>query len=193
MYTLVVTTPPASEPVTVQELMDHLRLNDNSETDQLQGFITSARLMVEAKTGLALLPTTFRQYVPTLTATTYLMRSPVISVAGVSYYDGNDNLQTTTTGYTADIIGVPGSINFTSLPTTTSTTRTPKAYVTFTAGYADAATVPYPIKLAVKELAAFWYENREAYTTEDYTALPFGFDAVCSLYRTGLMGPWGAN
>lgn len=191
MYTIVVTTPPASEPVTQQELIDHLRLNDNSEASQLDQFITAARIMFETRTGLSLLPTTFRQYVPALTSTVYLMKSPIISVASVSYYDYSDSLQTITTGYTADTISTPATVNFTTVPTLTNTTRTPKAYVTFTAGYADAASVPAPIKIAIKELAAHWYLNREAFTELDYKCLPFGFDGICSLYRTGLIGPWG--
>lgn len=192
MYTLVVTTPPASEPVTLQELKDHLRLNDNSEDAQLSAYITAARTTFEHKTGLALMPTTFRQHMPTLNQTTHLMRAPITAVTSVSYFDVNDTLQTTTTGYTTDTITVPGSVTFTSLPAT-STTRTPVAYVTFTAGYANAAAVPEPIKLAIKLLAAHWHNNREAFTDRNLTALPFGFNSVCVQYDTGVHGPWGMN
>lgn len=191
MYNLKVTTPPVSEPVTRQELIDHLRLNDNSEATQLDQFIEAARKMVEKRTGLTLLPTTYRQYTPTLNATTYIMTSPIISVTGVSYYDVNDALQTVTTGYTSDIISTPSSVTFASVPALTSTTRTPKAYVTFVAGFDDAASVPSDIKIAIKELAAWWYLHREAFEEQTYKGIPFGFDHICSLNKTGLLGSWG--
>lgn len=191
MYTLKVTTPPVSEPVTVADLMSFLRLNDDSELSQLNEFITAARQMFEKRTGLTLLPTTYRQYTPTLNVTTYLMTSPIISVESVSYYDSNDELQTLTTGFSADTISTPASVAVDNLPSLTGTKRTPKAYITFVAGHDDVASVPPDIKIAIKELAAWWYLNREAYSELSYKGIPFGFDGICSLHRTGLLGSWG--
>lgn len=189
MYTLTVTTPPASEPVTLQELKDHLRSNDSSEDAQLTAYITAARGMFEFKTGLSLMPTVFRQYVPTLTDTVYLMRGNVTAVGGVYYYNASDTL-TTAAGYLTDLISTPAAVWFTTYPTT-STTRANVAYVDFTAGYANAGAVPDDIKLAIKLLAAHWWENREAFTDRNLTSLPFGFNAIASKYKTGVTGPWG--
>jgi len=188
MYQLVEITPPATEPVTVDELKSHLRLNDDSEDDLLSAFITTARIMFEEATGRAVVSTEYRQHVPILAAPVYLMKYPVISVDSVKYYDQDGTLQTANSStYHADTISIPATIRFDSYPTTSSTIS-PVAYVEFTAGW---ATVPEPVKLAIKLLAGHYYQNREAYTETDLDELPKGFRAVCDLYETGLIGNWG--
>ena len=54
--------------------------------------------------------------------------------------------------------------------------------IDFTAGYADAAAVPEPMKLAVKALAAHWYENREEAGVDRFHTSPQSLNA--------LMAPW---
>jgi uncharacterized phiE125 gp8 family phage protein len=188
MYTLVVITPPATEPVTVAELKSHLRLNDDSEDALLSGFITTARTMFEEATGRAVVSTGFRQHVPTLAAPVYLMKYPVISLNAVKYYDEAGALQTANPStYYTDTISVPAQVWFDDYPDT-SDTKKPVAYVEFTAGW---ATVPETVKTAIKLLAGHYYHNREAYTDSRLDELPQGFRAVCELYKTGLIGPWG--
>ena len=185
MYTLVVITPPTTEPVTVAELKSHLRLNDDSEDSLLSAFITTARILFEEATGRAVVSTQYRQHVPTLAAPVYLMKYPVLSIDAVKYYDGAGTLQTASTFHT-DTISVPAQVWFEDYPDTG--TKKPAAYVEFTAGW---ATVPEPVKMAIKLLAGHYYHNREAYTEQDLDELPQGFRAVCDLYKTGLIGPWG--
>jgi len=186
MYTLEVITPPATEPVSVADLKAHLRLNDDSEDALLSGFVTTARILFEEATGRAVVSTQFRQHVPTLAAPVYLMKYPVLTVDAVKYHDGDDNLQTASTHRT-DTISVPAQVWFDDYPTT-SATKKPVAYVEFTAGW---ATVPEPVKIAIKLLAGHYYQNREAFIEASLDELPHGFRAVCNLYKTGLVGPWG--
>jgi len=187
MYTLVVTTPPATEPVSVEELKSHLRLNDGSEDALLSGFISTARIMFEEATGRAVVSTVYRQYLPSFNQCFYLMKYPVLGVTNVKYYDQDGTLQTANSStYHADTISIPATIRFNSIPATSSTIS-PVAYVEFTAGW---ATVPEPVKLAIKLLAGHYYTNREAYTELQLDELPKGFRAVCDIYRTGLIGPW---
>ena len=188
MYTIETITPPATEPVSVAELKDHLHMNHDDEDTQLAQFITSARELFESWTGRAVHPTGFRQHVPYLNSRIYLMRAPVTAITAVKYYDAEDQLQTAS-GYYTDRISTPASVWFQSYPVT-SPTITPKAFVEFTAGW-DEAAVPEGVKLAIKLLAGHYYDHREAFGTDNLTALPMGFRSVCDQYKTGLIGPWG--
>lgn len=189
MYTVQITTPPSTEPVTVDELKAQLRLNDDSEDTLLAEYIQIAREFFEAYTMRAVHPTTFRQYLDRLETDINLMRSQVRSVVSVKYYDTNGTLQTLSTNdYTTDTVSCPGTVTIHNLPAVSST-KSPVAYVEFSAGW-DTDKVPKMVKSAIRLLAAHFYQHREAHTENPIEALPFGFRAVCDQYMTGTFGPW---
>lgn len=188
MYTIEVITPPATEPVSVNELKAQLRLNDDSEDTLLSAYIKTARELFEAYTGRAVHPTTFRQHVPYFNSRVYLMKSQARSIASVKYWDQDDNLQTVGS-YSSDVISCPGSVWLESYPIT-SRSKHPKAYVQFEAGW-DTDKVPEMAKTAIKLLAAHYYENRNSHSETNLQTVPMGFKAVCDGYKTGLIGPFG--
>ena len=55
--------------------------------------------------------------------------------------------------------------------------------IDYVAGYATAALVPTPIRLAIKQLAAHFYENREAVTEITLSNAPQSFVAAVRRYR----------
>ena len=189
IYTLEVITTPASEPVTLQELKDFLRLNDSSEDTLLTGFIKAARELFENLTGRAIVSTAYRQHFPTLSGPLYLMRAQVTAVTAVKYYDANDVLQTAA-GYYTDVVSTPSKVWFDTYPTTSSGKRGNVAYVDFTAGW---SSCPELVKTGIKLMSAHYYEFRAEYQETDLSRLPMGFKAVCDQYKTGLLGPWGAE
>jgi uncharacterized phiE125 gp8 family phage protein len=189
MYHIQVISPPASEPVSLSELKAHLRLNDDSEDALLIGFIKAAREFFERYTGRIVLPTTLRQHVYYLTGPVYLMRGNVTSIEDFYYYDQNDSL-TELTEYHEDTISLPSSVWLDSYPTT-SPTKTPNAYVTFVAGWADTNAVPEMVKVGIKLLAAHYYEQRNSHSPEDLKTVPMGFKSICDQFKTGLVGDWG--
>jgi Phage gp6-like head-tail connector protein len=67
----------------------------------------------------------------------------------------------------------------------------PVGYVDFTAGWTSPANVPAAVKVAVKSLAAHWYENREAYTERRLDQVQQGWDRVTNQHKLGLFGSWG--
>lgn len=189
MYQLVTHVDNTDLPVSLDALKLHLGLNNGTdEDDDLTGFIRTAAALFEKYTGRSILPRTFRQYVPALNGPITLMAYPVRSIDSVSYYDPNNSLQTAN-GWHSDAISLPAEVWFESYPST-STTRRPVAYVTFQAGW-DADKVPAEVLTAIKLLAGDYYENREANGESVLSELPNGFRAICDLYRTGLIGPWG--
>lgn len=56
--TMFLVTPPALEPVTIADARAFLRISTESEDDILGRLITTARELVEAETGLALIDQT---------------------------------------------------------------------------------------------------------------------------------------
>lgn len=188
MYTLEIATDNNALPVPLAEVKDHLRLNLDDEDEALTRYIRTATQMFEAWTGRSVLERTYRQHVPYLNSTVYLMKSPVREVVAVKYWNAADIL-TTATDFNEDTISIPGSVWFDSYPITSSTKR-PKAFVEFSAGWDD-DKVPEDVRTAIKLLTAHYYEHREAFTEANLTDLPMGFKAVCDQWKTGLMGTWG--
>lgn len=181
-----VLTPPAAEPVTLAELKNAIRTNTGTAEDaDLTGYLVAAREQFELETGRAVMPTTFRQWLPGLGRIT-LRRGKVLSLVQVKYYDQADVLQTLT-GLELDAAGIPAEVYLQSgaYPATRSTRLRP-AYVDFIAGWPNAAAVPLSVKTAIKLLAAHYYANREAYTEGQLVELPRGFTYVCGLWDTGL-------
>ena len=165
-----------------------LRLNDSSEDALIQTYISAAREMFEKMTLRTVLPTTYRQHVPYLTGAVTLMMAPVIAINLVSYWDVNDTLQVATVR--SDTISLPGSIWMDIYPVT-STNKSPKAYVEYSAGWPNLAAVPAQVRTAIMLLAAHYYEHRQSSTTDVLNDVPQGFKSICDQYRTGLVGNWG--
>jgi uncharacterized phiE125 gp8 family phage protein len=85
--TIQIVTPPASEPLTLAEVKEFLRVDHSDDDATLAIFITAARQLCESYTRMALLPTTFEEYFddfPQYTGTfkdeIRLSRSPVSAV-----------------------------------------------------------------------------------------------------------------
>ena len=112
------------------------------------------------------------------------------SVTALSYYDSNNTLQTAS-GYEIDATATPVRIWFTGTVPTTSSTKSPVGYVDYVAGWASASVVPEGVKLAIKLLAAHYYEHRSDASDGGLSPVPFGFAAVCDQFRTGLQGYYG--
>lgn len=58
--TMFLVTPPAVEPVTIEDARTFLRISTQSEDTILERLIKTARELVEAETGLALIDQTWR-------------------------------------------------------------------------------------------------------------------------------------
>lgn len=213
MYQIEITSGPSSEPVTTAELKLLLRLNNSTTEDALLSeLITTARTIFENLTLRCLGTQTVKQHLqswpygygrhdgygygqweyygppyPSRTeAMILLARSPVQSVTTFHYTD-SDGAGQTFTDYDSDLVSVPARLVPHSRPAVSMTTS-PVAYVTYQAGW---TTIPSPVKTAVKQLAAHFYREREAYTDKKFNDLPMGFMSVVNQYKTGMSGGWG--
>jgi len=93
-----------------------------------------------------------------------LETTPVTAVNWIKYYDETDTLQTFT-DYETWLSHSPPSvlIGLSNLPVSLSSTKLKAITIQYTAGYTSVASLPPGSKLAVLELVAYWYQNREAF------------------------------
>ncbi len=159
-----VVTAPASEPVSVDDLMDLANIDVKDQPALLTGYITAARIMVDKDCERALMPQTLRLYMDAFPGyEVFLERPPVQSITSIVYYDTDGTSQTwSASNYDSDLVSEPCRINPAYGKVWPFTRYKSNAVaVTYVAGYADAASVPETAKLAIKMLAAHWYQNRE--------------------------------
>ena len=173
MRVLSQSTAPTIEPLSLAEVLDHLKISAGTEDQYVTALITAARQWTEHYLRRQLLTATWLLELdkwPTAEewpgAWIRLDWPPVASVTHVKYYDTNGALQTlASSNYQVDVATLGGRIvlaSGASLPTLQST-KIKAIQITFTAGYGAAASaVPMPIRQAMLLLIGDMYENREA-------------------------------
>jgi uncharacterized phiE125 gp8 family phage protein len=184
--TIQIVTPPASEPLTLAEVKEFLRVDHSDDDATLAIFITAARQLCESYTRMALLPTTFEEYFddfPQYTGTfkdeIRLSRSPVSAVTYVKYIDGNETTITADAAeYKIDTISRLARISpdngwFGTYETINA------VFVRYVAGFADAASVPAPLKHGMMLVIGDMYENR----TDSVKRLPTASEYLWNPYR----------
>lgn len=179
-------TAPAAEPVTADEFRAHIRDVDMTDTEA-EGWIESARVMIEDKIGVAMISQTWRlaldswpcgrkdvwwggwrqgaigelngEPVPVV-----IPRAPLVTVDTVTVYDDSDGstaVDVATTFY-VDTYANPARLVLRPTATWPYANRDANAIeIVYTAGYgASGASVPAPLRLAVLNVAAYLYSHR---------------------------------
>ncbi|MEZ5920950.1 MAG: hypothetical protein R3C60_06315 [Parvularculaceae bacterium] len=156
---LTLIAPPIEEPVSLAELKDHMRINGAAEDAAIAGFGVAARQMIEARFGIAIIAQGWRLSLdaPPRCALT-LPLSPVASVDSVGVKKNGVTELVSAGGYETQTGPVGRLLINTPLVTDQ---KLGVVVIAFTAGWPDAASVPDELKLAVKTLAAHFYEHRE--------------------------------
>lgn len=214
MISNTLTTAPAVEPVTADELDKYLRGDGvlaSSDSDLLETFISAARQYVEEFTRLALVTQTWTMYLDawpgnqtdlgwwdgvregSLTqgqkGSIELPISPLQSVTSIKTFDQSNNETTfDSSNYFLNTSKKPGEVILNSGATWPVFARSRNGIeIIYVVGFGDAATdVPAPLKLAVKMLAAHWYENREFTKTQsdmNQAASPLHVQSILNRYK----------
>lgn len=154
--------PPTLEPVTLTEAKTWLKVDGSDDDLLIAGLISSARLTVEALTGLLLLTQTwrFRIGLNSREREIKLPHRPLISLNGAKFQDRTNGSRA------APLDGL--SIGHASAGTIIVTDDRIYAISNFTLleidavmGYgSSSASVPTPILTAMRMLISFWYERR---------------------------------
>lgn len=160
-----VTTHPATEPITLQELKDFARIDGTDEDTLLNSFIESARRACENYLGRALIEQTITMKMdlwPRIIIE--LPRPPLISITAVETLDESDVATVyASSNYFIITTSEPGSLVIkigASMPNNTA--RNYGGYqIRYKAGYGSSKTdVPSAIRDGIKLWATDIYENR---------------------------------
>lgn len=196
---LVLVTPPAGPVVSLDEAKAHLRIDGTDEDAYVTALVAAATATVDGAggwLGRALRPQVWDLTLPGWPLDRWCERirlplPPLISVASVSYRDGDGITQTLATGdYVVSGVGAAfgGAVSPADGASWPSLRWHPEAVtVRFTAGYAepdDAVTVPEPIRHAILMMVGHLYANREAVAPNGRAdVVPMGAEALLAPYR----------
>lgn len=187
-------TPPTQEPIDLAMAKLWVRADADDQDSVIRELIRTAREECENLTGRATLTTTYQDSLDRFPITAVqlpptnlsplmpvvtdrwpyevapfsicLMRSPLIAISSIQYYDPEGTLQTLSSSeYTYDTTMEPGRVAPVDAWPATQLTRPGAVRITYTAGYASKAVIPSPMLHAMRMLIAHWYEHREAVTT----------------------------
>lgn len=161
---LVMTSAPASEPVTVAEAKAHLRVDGAAEDALIASLILTSRLHVEAALGLALITQSWRLQLDCWpdTRTLELPLRPLQAVEEVRVLDAAGTPTIVPANqYLIDVASTPPRlVRRTALPQPGLEAR--GIEIDLMAGYGDEPEdVPAPIRQALLLLIAHWYEHRD--------------------------------
>ena len=184
--TLFRTVEPESEPVSLEEAKQNLRIDHDSEDDLLQALIRAAREEVETGCGLALIAQHWRVALDALPASRSvpLRRHPVREVTAVTVYgaDGEASL-VDEADYRLDAQARPARLRFRKhLEPGTDMNG---IEIDFEAGYGETgAAVPEVLRRAILVLVAHWYEFRATYSAgQQPVSYPPVYDRLVALWR----------
>ncbi len=175
MSALVAVTPPVGEPITLTEVKAWCRVTGDQDDGVLAALITTARQSFDGRDawfGRALLNQTWDYNLDCFPqcGVIYVPLPPLQSVASVKYLDTSGVQQTLPpVNYFVDVGALPGRITPTYGTTWPSARFAPNAVtVRFTAGYGpNPQTVPMEIRVWLRQLVAYLFENRQATTVPD--------------------------
>lgn len=163
---LVMTSGPALEPVSLAEAKAHLRVDGSNEDALIQSLVVTSRLHIEAALGLALIAQRWSLFLdrwPKLGRLALPLR-PVSAIVAVRLWDAAGASQSLPPEmFILDGYGLPARLaTVMGEPPAEPGRPVNGIEIDFTAGFGEAAVdVPAPVRHALLLLVAHWYENRE--------------------------------
>lgn len=157
-------TAPSEYPVTLNEAKAHLSILSDADDTLIQFLIEVATSQAEDITNRQLMSAVYEMTMDALPDRFELKKPPLISVDKIEYIpDGSDSYVTldpslySVSDYSEPAVVVKKpNVSYPSIASIVDPIR-----VTFTAGYADAASVPKPIKQWMLIRIATLFEHRE--------------------------------
>jgi uncharacterized phiE125 gp8 family phage protein len=196
-----VTVQPDSEPLTLDEAREHLRITPfgsplaHPDDDLITGLIVAARQFCENYLQRALPTQTIQFPIDSFSGKIAVPLRPVQSIVEITYIDTNGAQQTLAdTVYTLDEFKGEIVLKYGQRwPATRSDVNA--VLITAEVGYTDGQSpdnnpIPYDIKSAMKLIIGNLYENRQqdvlSATRLNFNSLPLGVYALLQPYRQGL-------
>lgn len=184
MTAFKLTVPPSVEPVSLADAKLQARIDTTADDALVTDLIIGARQWVEQYTGRALITQTWQLWLDLWPgavekwwdgvrdgpvtglddiSTITLPRAPLQGVNSVQYFDNTDTATIwPTSNYFVDTVHAPGRLALRLGSVWPVPSRiTNGICIEYVVGYGnDGSTVPEPIKTAIRQLVAHWYEYR---------------------------------
>lgn len=185
MISVTRTVAPASAIINEIEAKRDLRITHEDDDVQIRRLCQAASDLIEERVGQALVTQTLRATSGNGLTGRALMRVPLygpsLTITSVQYYDTANALQSATL---ADFEVQDGGDRAASYFAPIKGASWPNAFdrldairVTYTAGYAEALSVPSPLRTAALMLVQHWFAGAEA---ED---IPAAVDMLIAPYK----------
>lgn len=162
---LVMTSPPAVEPVTVADAKAHLRIDGPSEDILLASLLLTSRLHIETALSLALVTQSWKLRLDSWPPgnKVELPLTPLQSVDAVRVKNASGVAAVVPAeSYLVDLAARPARIVWNNTTPPIPQVAANGIEIELTAGFGpDGASVPAPLKHAILLLAAHWYEHRD--------------------------------
>lgn len=191
-------TPPAFEPVSLADFKAHAKVETDADDLLIGTYITAARVHVEASAQTLLINQTwrfFRDAWPTDGALDLPIR-PVQMIQSITLYDvdGTPAVLNPDT-YKADLVSDPIRIQPVRAEARAISQCQNGLEIDVLAGFGPTSLdVPAPLRLAILQLAAFWYENRSTLTGAPLSLpIPDLIEPLLAPFRPVTLGLWRAS
>ena len=187
-----ITTQPTFEPITLDQLSNHVRVDSQDDIDYIDGLISVAREFVDSVTGRVSGVTSFRLVGESWEVLAQSMwrlvihRAPLVAVQSVKYYAPDAASQTTMSADDYRVIAAfePGMIEVKETPPELDE-RADAVEINFTAGHAEACDIPAVHRHAIKLLAGHLYENRLPVAFTSCSEIPFTLQTLINNQKIG--------
>jgi uncharacterized phiE125 gp8 family phage protein len=182
----ILLTPPAVEPLSLEEARDFLRVDYTDDDALIAALIAGARMQVEAETRRALMTQSWRLVADRWPADGRIAvrPSPLQSLSAARVYDCANNAQALDVQAFVPDLGASALI---FAPWAVPAPGRPQAGIELdvVVGYGGAATdAPEPLRQAMRLLVAYWYDNRGLTAAGEAGALPQAVATLIAPYRT---------
>lgn len=169
-------TPATGLPISLElvKTFCHIDSDHTAEDDVLTLMIQAAWKRAEIHQRRCLLPTTWAVDLDFFPCVIRLPMPPLRSVTSIVYYDASGSQGTLdSSSYLVNINTTPGEI-FPVFNGSFPSTRGGRndVTITFTAGYDDANSIPKFTQLGIAQLAAHFYQYREAVSEMNLMEIP---------------------
>jgi uncharacterized phiE125 gp8 family phage protein len=183
----ILLTPPAVEPLSLDEAKAWLRVATSDDDALIGALIAGARGHVEAATQRALITQTWRlgRDAWPVDGRIAVLPAPLQTLVAARVYDLDGNAQAIDEqAFVADTISAPAVLSFP--PWALPQPGRPHAGIELDVrvGYGDtAADVPEELRLALLLLLTHWYENRGVVAAAAIAQLPANVSALIAPFR----------
>ena len=180
---------PAAEPVSIDEVKAHLRVDGNNEDALIASLVLTSRLHIETALGLAMMTQQWQLVLDTWPADAIVKLgiAPVQAINEVRVIDKDGAaIVVPSSSYTLEVTGRPARLVAGDHAWPSPGRKAGGVQIDFTAGFgATPEAVPAPIRQALLLLVTHWYEHRDPIEIgAPATAVPQAVSHLLHAYRS---------